>query len=473
MHRIRCYQPQRRCEGKRTGAILILVMAILLLLTVMTTGLLSLARVDGVEASHVVTKTQAYWAAEAGAEHAKTLGQLRRIPFEYYDFPKGGTNYLWGTNVLRGTTAGGSYTVDIVSDPAWTNTIHALKRYIISSHGVSKVGDKQTVTLTAAIQSYASYVWASNYERMPDGTTLIYFRSADVLDGPLYSNDQLNIQGGSPDPVFKQLAATASNKVNYTSGADQTVFQGGLTLNAPKLDIAGTFTSDHVQDVKIDAQRAGTDGLILTNGNYKIVFKSNGQFTYQKGTISGTPAKISLSGPLKTNLFALSYYTNGLPLYVDGSAFVEGTVNGRVTVGARDSIYITNNIVYESATNPPPPWSGTTNAFVASHVNDTLGLIASNQVQVIATNQIEIHAAIMVTSGDAGFNVANYNTGAWGLPQLRVYGGITQYRRGTVGYGSSYGFSKNYKFDTRFLTDAPPNFPYSIYVFSDWKQSGN
>ena len=468
--RIIRHWPHRRKARQRTGAILIVVMAILLLLVVISAGLLTVGQRAGVETSHAITKMQAYWAAEAGAQLAVAMSQLRTKPFEYYDRPTGSQgNYLRGSNVLYGALATGSYSVDIVYDPAWTNTGHALKRYLIYSHGVSRAGDKQTITLSAAILSYASYIHASNWEREANGTP-IYFLPGDIMNGPVYVNDQLNVMGGSTNPVFYQLVSSTSNAVNYKSGANSNVFRGGLVLNAPLLDIAGNFTSDHIQDVLIDAKNNG--GIILTNGNYQFVFKPNSTFTYQAGTISGSPPTISLSGAITTN--NLQAWPDGLSIYVGNSAFVQGTVNGKVTLATGNSIYIPTNIVYQSATNPPPPWTGT-NGFDITKVDDALGLIASNQVMVTAQVATEIHAAIMVTSGDPGFN-AFYKDVALGDPYLKLFGGLTEFRRGVVKRninGNNNGFLKNYQFDSRFLVDAPPFFPYSIYVFSNWKQSSN
>jgi len=459
MHFIR-----HRAAYGRKGAILIMVMAVFLLLSLMSIGLLSAGGMAGIETSHAVTRMQAYWAAEAGVQQAVALGQFRRIPYEYYDRPSGSWgNYLWGSNVLSGTTACGRYSVDVLNDPSWTNPVHALKKYIVTSHGVSLAGDKQTITLSAAIMSFASYLHATNLEKGSDGT-LIYFMQGDILNGPVYVNDQLNIDGGSPNPSFLQLASSAASSVNYINGATSNVFQGGLALNVLPLDIAGTFTSDHVRDVQIEAQRNG--GLVLTNGNYQFVFNQNGQFTYQTGTISGSPPAISLSGPIITN--NLTAWTNGMPIYVQNSAFVRGTVNGKATLAAGNSIYIATNLVYQSATNPPPPWTGA-NGFNVTNVNDTLGLIASNQIMVTSRIATEIHAALMVTSGDMGFN-AYYNNTSIGNPYLKIFGGITEYRRGIVKKGNN-GFQKNYQFDNRFLTEAPPFFPYSLYVFTTWGQS--
>ena len=464
--RFNLHRQHRRSAHKRTGAIIILVMAMLVILAVMSAGLLTMGQRAGIETSHAITKTQAYWAAEAGAQLAIAMGQLRRVPYKFYDQPTGSkNNYLWGTNVLHGTTANGRYSVDILDDPAWNNSIHAMKCYIITSHGMAPNGDKQTVTLSSAIQSYASYLHASNWER-EDRTHPIYFMPGDKMNGPIYVNDELNIMGGSPDPVFYQLVSTASNSVSYSDGADPTVFRGGLVLNAPLLDIAGTFSTDHIQEVLMNARN--NHGIILTNGNYQLVFKPGGTFTYQAGTISGTTPAISLTGAITTN--SLTNWSNGLSIYIGNSAFVKGTVDGRVTLACGNSIYIPTNIVYQSATNPPPPWNNLPNGFNVTNVNDMLGLIASNQVMVTAQTPTEIHAAIMVTSGDPGFNACHQRDPISGDEYLKLFGGLTEYRRGVVKRGGN-GFLKNYMFDSRFLVDAPPFFPYSIYVFSKWKQS--
>ena len=75
----------------------------------------------------------------------------------------------------------------------------------------------------------------------------------------------------------------------------------------------------------------------------------------------------------------------------------------------------------------------------------------------------------MVTQG--GFCATNWDQ-TIGLPHINLFGGVSQYRRGVVGTTGGTGFQKNYKYDARFATEAPPNYPYSVYVFGGWKQSG-
>jgi hypothetical protein len=78
----------------------------------------------------------------------------------------------------------------------------------------------------------------------------------------------------------------------------------------------------------------------------------------------------------------------------------------------------------------------------------------------------------MVTTNTTGFSAEKKYVNI-GSKDIKVFGGITQFSRGVVGQGgtSPTGFHKKYIFDSRFATDAPPNFPYSVYVFSGWSQS--
>ena len=145
-----------------------------------------------------------------------------------------------------------------------------------------------------------------------------------------------------------------------------------------------------------------------------------------------------------------------------GDVFVEGTVNGEVTISADNYIYVTNDIKY--ATAAP---------------DSILGLIAQNQIWVwnpiknwngsttnpdgdrIYSGNRTIEAAML--SVLKTFQVQNFNVDS-GRGVLTVKGAIAQKFRGPVATGDSStgalasGFSKNYNYDPRFLYIAPPKF---------------
>jgi hypothetical protein len=73
-------------------------------------------------------------------------------------------------------------------------------------------------------------------------------------------------------------------------------------------------------------------------------------------------------------------------------------------------------------------------------------------------NQIEIYASIQTLQHS--FLVQNYDQGTL-QGKLSVYGSIAQNYRGIVGRGggSGTGYLKNYNYDSRLVTQAPPYFP--------------
>lgn len=422
--------------GRAGGAALALVLMVLVVTSVLSVGMIAISGADALEAGQAVSQAQAFWAAEAGLAQAKAWGFKYQAPYEAIaTLP-----LSW-----RGTTANASYGVTIYPDAL--NPVSGNRRYDIVCVATNRGGAVRAVRQHAQIETFASYMHASNFERMPDGTR-IYFGTGDVIDGMLYVNDEINVYG---TPRFLQLARSADNSVNYTSGGRAASFEGGLQLNAPRLDF--NQFHDYVSDIQT---RAGSGGLVL-NGNSEITFNSNGTMSYRTYASGawGTWRSVTLSA------------MNGA-VYVNGSVQkLQGTLNGNVTIAAENSIGITNGLTYASAAGHDVFAA----AFNPAVLDDSIGLIARQQVQVLGRATIQIHGAVLVTEGDAGFNAVNKYTRITPSPQIRLYGSVSQYRRGVVGRVGGDGFVKYYKYDTRFLSRPPAHFPYSLYAFTAWTQS--
>ncbi|MGV8886077.1 MAG: hypothetical protein ACOH1T_10900 [Microbacteriaceae bacterium] len=137
-----------------------------------------------------------------------------------------------------------------------------------------------------------------------------------------------------------------------------------------------------------------------------------------------------------------------------GDLFVEGTVNGEVSINADNYIYVTDDIQYAAAST-----------------DSVLGLIAQNQIWVwnpIKTNDTRFYGGdrfidAAMLSVLKTFQVQNYNYDS-GRGTLHVNGAIAQKFRGPVATGNSSsgalasGFSKDYNYDERFRYIAPPKF---------------
>ena len=137
-----------------------------------------------------------------------------------------------------------------------------------------------------------------------------------------------------------------------------------------------------------------------------------------------------------------------------GDVFIEGTLKGKVTVASENYMYVVNDLKYTDPVNPK---------------DDILGLVGQASVIVwnptttsggclaaycdSKANGRTIEAAIL--SVQHTFTVQNYSViGDRGY--LNVRGSIAQKFRGIVAQGD--GYSKNYKYDTRFTSTAPPKF---------------
>jgi hypothetical protein len=135
-----------------------------------------------------------------------------------------------------------------------------------------------------------------------------------------------------------------------------------------------------------------------------------------------------------------------------GDLYVKGTLGGQTTLAAENFVYVTGDLVYDDKQA------------------DILGLVGQNAVLVwnpvdryddnlIDDWDREIDAAIL--SVGHTFQVQNYDrSGARGT--LTVFGAIAQKFRGTVattsGGSVANGYAKDYQYDERFRSTAPPKF---------------
>lgn len=438
-------QKRKTQRRSRLGSILAVVLIVMILVGLTGIALLRLAMADGVEAGKTLASVRAFWAAEAGIERVKSVAQKRLKPFPLIQV--NGTTFF-GSNLLSGTLSGSTFVADVIDDPSWTNNMQVVKRYIIRGRANS-AGFSQSVAVKTTIETFASYMFATGSEEMKKDGSDIFFGSGDVVDGPVYINDQINLYG---TPTFMQLVRSAASSVYYTNKATDASFTGGLELNVAPLD----FTN---QNYLTSASNDAANGGLLLSGNYRLNFNTNGTVVYRS----------TAGGAIRTN--KLSQLTNKT-IYVAGDLYISGVVSGQVTVASQQSIYISNNIVYASASgSKKTPW---TSGFDPEAVTDALGLIAASQVQITATNDVTIHAAVLVVNDGDGFNALHWDDKlANSPPYLNLYGSLAQYRRGVVGRSNGDGFQKNYKYDRRFYHTAPPGYPYSNYSYFEWKQTSN
>jgi len=464
----------------KAGGMLVVTMIMVVILGAFGAGLMNLGMGSGLEVSAAANDGNAFEMAQAGLERFRAIIRTNTCTMEL--IPPAG--HWWGQNVLSGTNSMGFYSVSTMiwtnsNGTVWDNTTSSgAKRYKVISVGTSTFGstNSRSLTLCAVLPRLANFSHSSAHESNVLGR--VYFGTGDVIDGMLYVNDQINVDGsGSPKPRFLKPVFSHASSVYYYNGVNSSnSFEGGLSLNAVSIDQA--YDPANITNVKSNAETY-KDGLLgISSGtnisNYNVIFTniSNVGYVWYKGGMTTNPATYTnYAAYTKTALSNI----NGA-IYFNSNATVQGVVNGNVTLAAQNVIYITNGITYASAMGANDPWQ--TNTFNISSVDDTLGLLASNAVQVCGSTDVTIAASIMVTSGSVGTNIGfgavNWNvTNSPSLsvrPKIHLFGSLAQYYRGVVGQGTRMGFSKDYKYDTRLYTLSPPYYPLTHYQFTFWGQ---
>src|SRR5664280_2116215 len=320
------------------------------------------------------------------------------------------------------------------------------------------------------------------------------FTSGDVIQGPLHSNDALQIIGSTlfTDPKTESSWADGANPA---PAAHKRWWGSGTPSSSGYRPIyqAPVELPDTNSEIQIYADPAKSNVAApgcLYSGQTRIRFSGNQMKVLSPGTTSSatksrcynfsTPNKEQtlnippviyvgqLSGSCTAG--AIGYPITGeVPMTIagksnpydchDGDAFVQGTATGQVTIATANDVVVTGDL------------KTTTNDFTGT---DVIGLVANNYVWVYhpidkhddnivppTTGYVhEIDAAILSVAHS--FLVQNWDQGdalsAMGddSSKLTIKGAIAQKYRGTVGTGTAdsiaTGYLKNYIYDPRLMT---------------------
>lgn len=340
---------------------------------------------------------------------------------------------------------------------AW-NRIGTSSKWEATSSGF--VGDtERKIRVELQPDTFARYLYFTNDEHFHWQwlKIAVWFTTGDLLGGPLQTNSHFHISG---DPAFSDTSFHLPVK---SEDGYITYMNGGWTINSTAPSNAPTDNPDFQEGLLLGADRAPFpskaldlrtaavhDGIMLT-GPTTIVLKDDGTMDVTNPHQGWTTENIALP-------------ENGALFVNGGDLTVSGTLNGQLSVGTNRSIIVPDNILYNNDPRTDP--SST----------DTLAIIAERDV-VISENapyNLEINASVMALGNS--FTVEEY----WESPAkgtLTVYGGIIQDERGPVGTFNSgtnekvSGYSKNYQYDARLMTNPPPFYPTTgDYVLASWQE---
>ena len=427
---------------------------------------------------------------------------------------------------IQGTSgAAASYTYQLLTTADDTAKTGVIKLKVTGKSTPGAGHDTVTRSMTATLQpkGFLSYVYLSDVEVVdPDiigsssacanyyyagrsstsGCSNIQWTSGDTVNGPLHSNDALQINGSvnftnpTTESSWPAINGTSSSTTWWGSQTPPLTGYSPTYAAAISLPVANTTLLQYVApDVDGSTSTPAGSGCYY-QGATKITFTGTTMTVLSPGTTnSATPSRcynVSTPTTAQSGLAIppviyvdagtaacttgqIGYpatgesYTAGTSSAVSwgssssgetanyncqrGTAYIQGTVDGQVNVASKDDIVVTGDLKASDITS-----------------TDIIGLTAGNCVWVyhpinssgdnLSSSTVNtIQAAIL--SLRHSFLVENWNQGN-PLGTLNVTGAIAQKFRGPVGTGSgtsiSTGYYKNYVYDGRLAYLQPPYF---------------
>jgi hypothetical protein len=298
----------------------------------------------------------------------------------------------------------------------------------------------------------------------------IVFVTGDRIDGPLHTNDSLQICGR---PVFGRSSADVIEVSAPPTGwyarcgsGDNPNFVGPFVTNAPVLTPPPTNTElknyagpSYTWTGQTRIVVSGNSMTVTTNGGATvgpIAFPSNGVVYVENG--AGCSSNYS---PFTATYPATSGCGNAL---VKSS----GDYSGQLTIAAENDIIIEDDITrtesgllglvannFVRVKHPLCPSSnlGCSGGTMTSQT--AKGECNSGVNGTGSQSNLRIDAAILAI--DHSFIVDHYDCGAE-LDELEVNGAIAQKFRGAVGTTGGHGYLKDYNYDDRLRYLEPPHF---------------
>ena len=532
-------RPDGKPQDDAGVAILVVVMAIATVTALLVVALSFSIRNQRSGRTDQDAKT-ATAAAQAGIE--EYLSRLNANSNYYANNNVDSANPAFTTGqAVQGTTSRGSYTYRVLSTATETAKTGIVRVKATGTAGVdSSRSVSRTLTANLRTKGFLNFIYLSEvevtdpllagtnattcsrlYYQGRNGTSgcgEIQWTGGDTVNGPLHSNDALQING----PVTFRSSTETSCPPTVTAGNTAScptpnawwgTQTGTLPDKSPKY--AAPIIMPDANDNLATNTTPGADGAQTGPGCYytgatRITFTGTTMSVLSPGTTSNkTPARcynyqppntLQTAQPIPPVIYvdetasACTYRAVGYPATNEavtvggndvtywtstgsnkttnyrcgrGTAYVNGTADAQVTVAGADDIVVTGNLT--TADN----LTGT----------NVIGLIANNDVWVYhplnaGSNELlaagsrvtTIQAAIL--SVKHSLVVQNWADGD-PLGTLNVGGAIAQKFRGPVGTGNASGlvsgYYKNYVYDARLAYQQPPYF--LSPVSSEWHLS--
>ena len=472
----------KRLTGPTAGfaliAIVILAGVFLLIGTGLASYLLTMQRAE----VYRVSDEQAFQIAEAGVEYY--AWHLAHFPNDVQDGTGHNGPYVHTYTDTSGTTVG-TFTLTITPN----YQCGVLQSVDISSVGASIADPLRTKTVAVRYAQQTVVNYSSILASSP-----AWFGPGSTVYGRVHSKNGIRMDGTNMSTVESEVG-TWDCTSTYGCSPEQTTAQGVLGNGSNSAlwkwgsATAPVSVAPNLSTMKSAVQTGGGIYLAPTgiqNGGYHLTFNSNGTVTVNEVTAVNSSFysySVSAGAFIPDTTLIQTQSAIGVDaissscsvVYADDNVWVDGVVNGKITVGTPSNAYLPNNITYTA-------YDGT----------DGLAVVASQNVIVTldSPNNMLLNGAFTAISGVFGRNAYYSASSGYGAPYIvpSQYDGSSGALRSSLSLSGMWlskkapvlnwssipsGYpTRNYLYDGTFASRVPPFTPTttSQYSFISWKQ---
>jgi hypothetical protein len=456
----------------QVGSVLILVVVFTGIFLVIITGLLGVVYYQQKLNNQYIAKVQALHIAEAGINYYRW--HLAHDPNDFTDNTGGAGPYIHAYNDPT-TDLVGTFSLEIDQPPIGSTIVT-----IRSTGWINKYPQlKKTIEVKYGKPSLAHFSYLTN--------TDIWLGESESVSGQMHANGGIRMDGTNDSLVTSAKTTYICTPDHGCSNEEKPGVWGAgpnsdlWSFPEPEIDFV-TITMD-LSNLKTQAQADG-NYYAASNYGYLVRFQNNG--TYDLYTITSLYDSLrqidddDFSGyeykaeEIKNMTFLANHPlpNNGI-IFIEDDVWVEGTVNGKVTLvsatfpdtlSTNTSIFINNNVRY-----------------VARDGNNALGLIAQKNIQVPrhAPTNLYIDGVMLAQKGRVYRAYYYYSSDRLIKNYIEVYGGIITNKIWTWTWVSGSTTVDGYNqtksiYDTKLTFSPPPYFPTSgDYTFITWEEQPN
>ncbi len=426
--------------------------------TLIVTGVSSYAIMENRASNFKHNREMAFQIAEAGINYYRW--HLAHNKTDYQDGTGQPGPYVHEYKDKDGVVIG-RYSLVITPPPVGSTVV------AIESTGWldTQPDSKRTLKVRVGFPALTDYAFLTN--------TDVWIGDAETTHGKFHANGGIRFDGVGDAPVTSAVASyTCKSHHGCGNQIKPGIWGDGTPTNYWQFPVPAkdfTAVTAKLAEIKTGAQNGGYYRTSSGAEGWRLNFQANGTFRiYRVNSTNCYQAKDI--GDNNFHSYCIDIRTQGSPatinvpsngyIYVEDDVWVDGVVDGRVTIGtaAGKSIIINDDVVYETKDG-----------------SDVLGLIAEKDILIPRNSpeDLEINAALLAKSGAAKRYMYPGNT----RDHLSIFGSVISYGLWTWSWSSGGGsITSGYEvtdatYDVNLTYNPPPGFPVgSEYNLISWEE---